>query len=128
MWSRHSERTVLTNRSAKALALGARMGVRMTRTSSVRNTSSNGPENFASRSCRRNLIAEPLLDGEVPSLLRDPRRVGMRRRAHHVHSPCRDLDEEQDIERLQTERLHGEETAGQDARGLRAEELGPRRA
>ena len=51
---------VLMNRSAKALALGARIGVRMTRTSSVRNTSSNGPENFASRSCRRNLIAVSL--------------------------------------------------------------------
>lgn len=36
-------------------------------------------------------------------------------RAHHVHSPRRDLDEEQDIERLQPERLHGEEIAGQDA-------------
>src|SRR6266545_6960122 len=129
MWSRHSERTVLTNRSAKALALGARMGVRMTRTSSVRNTSSNGPENFASRVVQEEPDrGEPLLDGEVPSLLRDPRRVGMRRRAHHVHSPRRDLDEEQHIERLQPERLHGEEIAGQDARGLRAEELGPRRA
>ena len=48
---------VLMNRSAKALALGARIGVRMTWTSSVRNTSSNGPENFVSRSCKRNLIA-----------------------------------------------------------------------
>src|SRR6266511_6298150 len=47
---------------------------------------------------------EPLLDGEVPGLLGDPRRVGMCRRAHHVHSPRRDLNEEPDIERLYPER------------------------
>ena len=37
-----------TNRSAKALAQGARMGVRITLMPSLGDTSSNGPENFAS--------------------------------------------------------------------------------
>ena len=40
--------------SAKEFARGARIGVWMIRTPSVRNTSSNGPEYFESRSCRRN--------------------------------------------------------------------------
>jgi len=34
MWSRHSRRAVLTNRSAKAFAMGARIGARITRTAS----------------------------------------------------------------------------------------------
>src|SRR6266540_1040681 len=54
MWSRHSLRTLRTHRSAIAFARGARTGVLMTRTPSPRTISSNGPENFASRSCNRN--------------------------------------------------------------------------
>jgi hypothetical protein len=42
--SKHSVRTVLTQRSAKAFARGARIGVLMTWPPSVRNTSSKGPE------------------------------------------------------------------------------------
>jgi hypothetical protein len=45
-WSGHSRRSVSTQRSAKALALGARIGVSITRTPSVTNTSSKGPQNF----------------------------------------------------------------------------------
>jgi hypothetical protein len=45
-------------RSANAFARGARIGVRMMRTPSVRSTSSNGPENLASRSRRRNRTPE----------------------------------------------------------------------
>ena len=41
--SRHSERAERTQRSAKALALGDRMGVRMTRTSSEAKTASKEP-------------------------------------------------------------------------------------
>ena len=44
--SNSSFRTVRTNRSAKVLALGARTGVRITRKSSVLNTSSNAPVNL----------------------------------------------------------------------------------
>jgi hypothetical protein len=47
--SGRSSRTVRRRRWPSALG----WGVRMTRTSSVRDTSSKGPENFASRSCKR---------------------------------------------------------------------------
>ena len=60
----------------------------------------------------------PLVDGEVPRLLADPRRVGVRRRAHHVHPPGLKLDEEQDVERLQPDRLDGEEVGREDPRRL----------
>src|SRR5512132_2202914 len=50
-------RTVPTHRSANALAFGDWTGVRMTWTPSVRNTSSNGPENLASRSRIRNRLS-----------------------------------------------------------------------
>jgi hypothetical protein len=58
--STHSWRAVLTHRSATALALGAGTGVRITRTSWVRNTSSNEPENLASRSRRRTRTSSKL--------------------------------------------------------------------
>ena len=45
--------------TAKALARGARMGVRITLAPSVSNTSSNGPENFASRSRTETAIGWP---------------------------------------------------------------------
>jgi hypothetical protein len=51
--SRHSLRAVPTQRSANAFALGARTGVFTTVSPSVRKTSSNGPENFESRSRSR---------------------------------------------------------------------------
>lgn len=54
--SRHSVRTVRTKRSAKALARGARTGVRITSVPSLRNTSSKVPENLASRSRIKNRI------------------------------------------------------------------------
>jgi hypothetical protein len=44
-----------------------------------------------------------------------------------MHSPCPDLDEEQDVEGLEERRLDGEEVACQDARCLSLQELAPRR-
>jgi hypothetical protein len=61
---------------------------------------------------------QPLVDGEVPGLLGDPRRVGVRGDARHVHSPGRELDEEQDVERLEADRLDGEEVGREDPRRL----------
>jgi hypothetical protein len=63
-------------------------------------------------------VPEPSVDREVPRLLRDPRRVGMRGRAHHVDSPGLKLDEEQDVDRLQPDRLDGEEVGREDPRRL----------
>ena len=43
---------------------------------------------------------KPLVDGEVPGLPGDPPRVGVRGDTGHVHSAGRELDEEQDVDRL----------------------------
>ena len=56
--SKHSRRTVPTQRSANAFARGARTGVRTTRTASAVKTASNANENFASRS-RRSSVGRP---------------------------------------------------------------------
>ena len=61
---------------------------------------------------------QPLVDGEVPRLLGDPRGVRVRRNAGQVHAPRRELDEEQDVERLEADRLDGEEVGREDARRL----------
>jgi hypothetical protein len=60
-------------------------------------------------------------EAEVPRLLGDPaaRRVG--RAARQVDASAFKLDEEQDVEATQRDRLDGEEVAGDDARGLLAE-------
>ena len=60
----------------------------------------------------------PLVDGEVPRLLGDPRGVRVRRNAGQVHAPRRELDEEQDVERLEPDRLDGEEVGREDPRRL----------
>ena len=52
--SRHSVLIVSITRSACALALGARKGVRITRIPSERSTVSNGRQNFVSRSRMKN--------------------------------------------------------------------------
>jgi hypothetical protein len=53
MWSRHSRRTEPTHRSGNAFALSERTGVFTTVSPSVRNNSSHGLENLASRSRSR---------------------------------------------------------------------------
>jgi len=84
-WSRHSRRAVLTQRSAKAFAFGARIGVLITRTPSVRNTSSKEPENFESRSRSTNRTPRsPLPHREVAGLLGDPDRVRVPGDAEHM--------------------------------------------
>jgi len=57
---------------------------------------------------------KPLVDGEVPGLLGDPRQVGVGGDARHVHSAGRELDEEQDVDCLQPDRLDGEEVGRED--------------
>ncbi|MBA2265810.1 MAG: hypothetical protein H0W17_05380 [Chloroflexi bacterium] len=58
----------------------------------------------------------PLFDGELPGLLGDPRRVGLRGDARQLHSPGREFDEEQDVDGLQPDRLDGEEVGREDPR------------
>jgi hypothetical protein len=61
---------------------------------------------------------QPLVDGEVPRLLGDPRGVGVGGDAGHVHSPGCELDEEQDVDRLEVDRLDAEEVSREDPRRL----------
>ena len=61
---------------------------------------------------------EPLVHGEVPGLLGDPRRVGVRGDARHVHPTGLKLDEEQEEDRLQPDRLDGEEVGREGPRRL----------
>ena len=61
---------------------------------------------------------QPLVDGEVPRLLGDPGRVRVRGDAGGVHAAGRELDEEQDVERLEADRLDGEEVGREDPRRL----------
>ncbi len=61
---------------------------------------------------------QPLLDGKVPRLLRYPRRVGVLGHTGQVNSSRGEFDEEQDVERLEADRLDGEEVGREDARRL----------
>ena len=65
------------------------------------------------------------IEGEVPRLLGEEGTVRVGGGAGDVHAPCPDLDEEQDVERLQEGGLHREEVAGEDPRCLSAQELRP---
>src|SRR5712691_10568807 len=105
-WSRYSRRTGLTSRSAKALAFGARIGVRMTRTPSVSNTPSKGPENLASRSRRRNRTPESRSSmARFPACWVTRAESGVCGDADHEQSPGRELDEEEHVEAPQPKRL-----------------------
>jgi hypothetical protein len=64
------------------------------------------------------LFASIMFDGEVPGLLGDPRRVGVRGDARQLHSPGREFDQEQDVDGLQPDRLDGEEVGREDPRRL----------
>jgi hypothetical protein len=68
------------------------------------------------------------VEGEVPRLLGDEGTVRVSSRAGDVHPSGADLDEEQDVERLQEDGFHREEVAGEDPRSLSAQELRPARA
>ena len=60
------------------------------------------------------------LASKIPRLLGDPGGLGVRRAAPEVHPPAPQLDEEQDVERLEPHRLDRKEVTGQDARRLLA--------
>src|SRR2546430_9783343 len=60
-------------------------------------------------------IVESTVHGEVPGLLGHPSRIRVGGHPSHVHPPGAELDEEQDVHRLQPDRLHGEEVTGQNA-------------
>ena len=126
--SRHSERTVRTNRSATPLACGVRNGVRTISIPSLRNTSSNPSVNFWSRSRIRKRTGSGRSrqrPSQLAGALDDPRRTGMRCASGQVHATAAQLDEEEDVEPLQPQRLHRKEIDGQQAVPVCAHELAP---
>jgi hypothetical protein len=65
---------------------------------------------------------------QVARLLGDPRGIRVGCHADYMHPSGVKLDEEQDVERPQSEGLHGEEVAGESALGLSPEKLRPGRS
>jgi hypothetical protein len=64
------------------------------------------------------VLIEASGDRQVPSLLRDPGRVGSARGAGHVDTPRGKLDEEQDVQGLQRDGLDRQEVACQRSHAL----------
>jgi len=62
---------------------------------------------------------------EVASLLRDPYSTRVLGAAGQVYPPTAELDEEEDVEPPQADRVHREEVAREHALSLAAEELTP---
>src|SRR6266550_8758134 len=93
--SRHSVRTVRTNRSAWAFALGAHTGVGTTRMPSLRNTSSNDAVNFAVAIVDQEPHSlKDAGEAEVAGLLGDPGVGRVRRAAREVDVAAFEFDEE----------------------------------
>src|SRR5664279_2134485 len=124
----HSRRTVPTKRSAKALARGARTGVRMIRIPSE-------AEDFVETQGELGVsVPDQKLDrkysfgehhAQVPGLLGDPRTTRTGGDPGHVDPAGVEFDEEQHVEALQQHCVHREEIAGQHGRCLSGNELGP---
>ncbi len=101
--SRHSVRTVLTQRSAKASARGNRTGILITRMPSERNTSSKLVVNLVSRSDQEldGSIAVGQVTHQVAGHLGDERTLRMDGDAEDVRLPTRQFDDEEHVELLQ---------------------------
>ena len=127
--SRHSARTVRTQRSAYALALGVCTGVTSASAPSEANTSSKLRQNFVSRS----RITKPTRRPRSPRAggrLRAcwaTQRPGVGGRADQVDSPGVQLDEEQHVQAPQPHGVDGEEVTGDDPGGLLAQKRPPGR-
>jgi hypothetical protein len=104
---------------------------RMTRIPSERSTMSNGPLNFASRSRMRNrtgLLQPSSAMARFRACCVTHAESGVRGRGAHVDPPAAELNDHEDVERLETGRLHAEEVAGDDAVRLGSQELAPGRS
>src|SRR5918994_729904 len=125
--SRHSPRTVLTNRSAMAFAWGACTGVLTIRMLALRNTSSKAPLYLPSRSRTRK--RRPWSARSRPRLracwvTHEPVGPNEQPASQTRRFAC---DEEQDVVPAQEHALDREELAGNDALRLGAQELAPTR-
>src|SRR5436190_15716982 len=126
--SRHSRRTVPTQRSMCAFAFGARTGVRMTLIRSLSRKASKARGNFASRSWIRNRSWRSWSSSaneQVARLLQHPGRVRLAgdRELLEAAAPVREEDEH--VEAAQPDGLDGEEVAGEDRLTLRSKEAAP---
>ena len=123
----HSRRTVPTQRSAKAFALGALTGHLMTRAPSEANTASKAAVNLASQSRPKNLRESPL-SSRSPTRLRHlggPWAVGVPGHTEDMDDPALHFDRKEHRELGEPHGVDGEKVCGQDAFGLGTEELGP---
>src|SRR5918995_6529800 len=125
-WSRHSRRALPTQRSANAFAFGARIGVLTTSRPSVRKTSSKVPQNFESRSRSRICLSSrrSAID-RFRACWVTHTESGRLVYAGVVDSSRGDLDEEQDVQRLQQHGLYREEVVRQHSPALCPQELAP---
>src|SRR5438093_7376624 len=126
--SRHSRRTVPTNRSANAFALRS-----LDRCSD--DLDPRAAEDLVEgavelrvaivdqEAWRRGSVGER--PRELARLLRDPGAAWMLGAARYVHPAAPKLDEEQDVEPSREDRVDGEEVAREHARRLPADELTP---
>ena len=130
MWSRHSRRSVPTNRSAYAFARGDRTGVLITRVPFPAKTSSNAAVNLLSRSRIRNLN-RPARSPRSMSRLRAcwavQAPVGCAVTPRMCTRPGLDLHHEQHVQAPQQHGIDVQEVAGQDAGRLGGQELPPGR-
>ena len=128
--SRHSRRTLPTQRSAWARAFGARIGALITRMPSsaedlVELTRELGVAITDQEARPYRFVVE--LHHQVACLLAHPAAVRVGRDPSQVHAATLQLDEEQNVEPFQEERVDGEEVALEDARRLLAKKLRPAR-
>jgi hypothetical protein len=128
-WSRHSRRTVPTQRSANAFALGARTGVHTTLMPAEAMTVSKAAVNFVQVTKEEAELTSPLLQlgNQVACHLGHPGPVGVGGHTEDVHGPAVQFDDEQHVVTPQRHGVYGEKVSCPDARGLGVEELRPAR-
>jgi hypothetical protein len=116
---------VRTNRSATAFALGARTGVWMISTPSLRKTVSKSWVNLLSRSRIRNRIGVAR-SGKAQASWRacwvTQAPLGLRRAVGEKHPSVAKLDHEQNVQPLQRDGFDREEVHGKHALRLRAQD------
>src|SRR4029453_11313884 len=108
--SRHSLRTVRTNRSAHAFACGACTGVWITLIPSLRNTSSKAAVNLLSRSwIRKRIRSRRSVKRRLRACWTTQAPDGFEGAPGKVNAPAAELDEEEHVEAAQRDRLDREE-------------------
>ena len=74
------------------------------------------------------VLARRQRPGQLPGLLRHPRPARSGRAPREMHATSAELDEEQHVEPLQPDCLHGEEIDGEHTLSMRSNEFAPGRA